>query len=225
MSSIIVTGQGQSDVLSSSFKAFTSSVEKETKVLKCIANLTSAASSSSSKELVGQLFQIETAVARLEQSLEDYENFLDVELSMLDSSKSLLESAKEQAEEMKTIKKSMDANASTAATAASISSTRPAENEGGLVAVVPAANGLGWVDVSDAEIKNMSRSALGRLTLAQINSSLHIIQGLLSSKSKNLLTIPRKKMSRAMLLTHDAFVSLKCPEHEENMFLSEAEMR
>lgn len=208
---------GSASAVCPSFTAFLHGVQKETNVLKCLAQLRSLPSGD---QLSTRLHEIEAAVRSIEQNMEEFNEFITGELKTCEILEAeALVDAEIQRTKIEEMEQIFVANrppvtlVKEAATVAAASSSAKALHHKGIKCV------------SLAELETVPKSSRGRtLTVGIVNTALSLIKILVDDKSK-ALQVPRKKMSQRQLKISEDFHALKNADHGAAVFITEGELR
>jgi hypothetical protein len=199
-----------------SFTSFLHGVQKETNVLKCLAQLRSLPPGD---QLSTRLHEIEAAVRSIEQNMEEFNEFITGELNTCEILEAeALEDAEIQRAKIEEMEQIVVANRPPvtlvveAAAAAASSSAKALQHKG-------------IKCISSTELETVPKSTRGRtLTVGLINTALSHIKTLVDDKSK-ALQVPRKKMNQRQLKISEDFHVLKNADHGAAVFVTEGELR
>jgi len=200
--------------LLSSFATILTSLDKERLQLKGLAalqTLCSSSSSSSSDSIIDRLNDIQSTIIRLERMTEDIETSLSEEETELANCSVMMTMAKNQTNDINNI--------------IIPSYLRDVNIIDDHILKQKNMNTKPWgAAIEVAEFDKVSTVVRGRLTLTSINETLRTIKDMVLMKQK-LLSLPKKKRTKAQNATVDEYLSLKTEEHGQTTFITESEIR
>ena len=189
--------------VNSVFNTYTKTLEEDCRRLKCISNIKQvvAAGGQGGKDVSIRLKDIESVAKDVSSSLDRFEDALDEDLEALDEIKEIIAMSTRSREAL-----------------ADLKTKTPAK-------MLPKEVGLNSMP-SLAEFEAIPKATRLRISFDMVVKSLVDIQKLIDRKSKLVHSrTPRSKVPRPRRIDLDEYEARKTAEHEDSVFILEAEMK
>ena len=166
------------DTISKDFRSLLSSLVLKIETLTLVSRLSSNVGTSRSKSLLNRLQMIERNMSKLEQDVEDFENFLDNEQRSLNSLRSLSAIVNAQNQDIQKLKTQIPGYIR--------------RDQQSKIMILPKPDNLSvqlragesYNAVTVFEFESVAKSTRGRLSLNQINEALECFADLLTKRRK-----------------------------------------
>eukprot|EP01041_Mallomonas_annulata_P013219 gene13219-27963_t len=221
--------------LTRSFEVLVNSIDHEVRVLKSIADLQSIPRGNLPKEIEQKIANMEVVITELEQTLDDFNNHVDIETKSMERLQYLSQFTKVQLYQFRALQlqtPSFLVKQSKENIGLSSNSNIPVSEQNLLSNGVDvmkkiknSAQTSGHVadTVKTKEFEAVPKSTRGRLTLTQINEYFFLMMELITRKEKLLKNT--KKSRRQDSVEIFELENKRVPEHEGAAFVTETEIR